>query len=81
MEVVKETHISRHSVYGDKRSRGRAISELEQRGLVEARIFPNERGRGGEITKVRVFYERETIKRRIDREISKPHPEKSRSKI
>jgi tetratricopeptide (TPR) repeat protein/nucleoside-triphosphatase THEP1 len=81
IEIVKQTHISRHSVYGDKRSRGRAISELEQRGLVEARIFPKERGRGGEITKVRVFYERETVKRRIDRDIAKPYPEKSHSKI
>jgi hypothetical protein len=72
MEIAKHAGVSRHSVYGDGRSRGRAISELEHRGLVETRIFPKERGRGGKITKVRIFYERETVKRRIDQEISMP---------
>ena len=72
MEIVKHTNVSRHSIYGDGHSRGRAISELEQRGLVEARIFPKERGRGGKITKLRVFYEREIVKRRIDQEILAP---------
>jgi len=72
MDIVKHARLSRHSVYGDETSRGRAIAELENRGLVEARIFPKERGRGGKITKVRVFYEKETIKRLIDQEISNP---------
>ena len=72
MEIVKHTRVSRHSIYGDGRSRGRAISELEHRGLVEARIFPKERGRGGKITKIRVFHERQTIKRLIDQAISMP---------
>jgi len=76
MEVVRHTGLSRHSVYGDKTSRGRAIVELENRGLVEARVFPKERGRGGKITKVRVFYDKETIKRRIDQKISNPSSEK-----
>jgi hypothetical protein len=73
MEIVKHTGLSRHSLYGDESSRGRAIVELENRGLVEARVFPKERGRGGKITKVRVFYEKEIIKRRIDQEICKPN--------
>ncbi len=72
MEIAKHTGVSRHSLYGDGRSPGRALSELEHRGLVEARIFPKERGRGGKITKVRVFYEKETVKRRIDQEVSSP---------
>ena len=72
MEIIKTTRISRHSIYGNGHHRGRAVTELEQRGLIEARIFPKERGRGGKITKVRVFYEKETIKRRIDQEISMP---------
>jgi len=65
--------LSRHSVYGDERSRGRAITELESRGLIEARVFPKERGRGGKITKVRIFYEKETIKRHVDQEILNPN--------
>ena len=72
MEIAKYAKVSRHSLYGDGTPRGRAISELQQRGLVEARIFPKERGRGGNISKFRVFYEKETVKRRIDQEISSP---------
>ncbi len=72
MEIARQTNVSRHSIYGNRNSRGRAIVELEQRGLVEARIFPKERGRGGKITKLRIYYERETVKRRIDQEISAP---------
>jgi len=72
MEIAKHAKVSRHSLYGDGTSRGRAISELEHRGFVEVRIFPKERGRGGKISKFRVFYEKETVKRRIDQEISTP---------
>ena len=70
MEIIKEAHVSKYSVYGNGNSRGRAITELENRGLVEVRIFLKERGRGGKIEKVRVFYDKETVKRRIDQEVS-----------
>ena len=66
MDVVKHGRISRRMVYGNGGYHGRAISELERRGLVEIRIFPGERGRGGRILKLRVFYEKETIRRSID---------------
>jgi len=71
MQIVKTGKVPRSSVYGAKRRRGRAIAELERRGLVETRIFPGERGRGGRILKVRIFYEREPVKRHIDRRIMK----------
>ena len=70
MEIVKSVKISKRSVYGDGNYRGLAISELERRGLVEARVFPKERGRGGDIRKVRVFHEREIVKQLIDRRIT-----------
>jgi predicted ATPase len=73
MEVVRHTGLSRHSVYGDEALRGRAIVELENRGFVETRVFPKERGRGGKIAKVRIYYDKEIIKRRIDQEISSPN--------
>ena len=69
MDVVKHGRISRRMVYGDGGYHGRAISELERRGLVEIRIFPGERGRGGRILKLRVFYEKETIRRSIDERV------------
>ena len=71
MEIVKHGRVSRSSVYGARGSRGRALSELERRGLVETRIFPGERGRGGRIQKVRIFYEKETIRRYIDQRVMK----------
>ncbi|MGZ3733218.1 MAG: hypothetical protein ACXU9U_05725, partial [Parachlamydiaceae bacterium] len=69
MEVVKDVKISRRSVYGDGNYRGPSISELEYRGLVESRVFPEERGRGGKVRRVRVFYDREIVKQQIDKRI------------
>jgi tetratricopeptide (TPR) repeat protein len=66
MDVVKHGGVSRRMVYGDGGYHGRAVSELERRGLVEMRVFPGERGRGGRILKLRVFYEKETVRKRID---------------
>ena len=36
-----------------------------------ARVFPGERGRGGKILKMRIYYEKETVKRYIDQRIMK----------
>ena len=71
MDVVKKRKIAKSSVYGSGGRRGPAISELERRGLVETRVFPGERGRGGKILKIRVAYEKETIKRLIDQRVMK----------
>jgi len=71
MAIVKHGKVSKSSVYGAGGRRGRAVSELERRGLVETRVFLGERGRGGRILKMRVCYERETIKRHIDQGIMK----------
>ena len=49
----------------------RYISELEKRGLVEIRFFSGERGRGGRILKMRPAYEKEIIKRYVDRLVMK----------
>jgi hypothetical protein len=63
MDIVKEAKVAKHNVYGMSGSRGRAISELERLGLVEARFFLGERGRGGRILKVRVVYENDFVRR------------------
>ncbi len=70
-EIVKHGKVSRSSVYGASGRRGLAISELERRGLVEERVFLGERGRGGKIVKIRICYEKETIKRHVDHGIMK----------
>ena len=71
MDIVKHGRMSRRMVYGDGGYHGRVISELERRGLVEIRIFPGERGRGGRIIKVRVFYEKEIVRRHVDDRVMK----------
>jgi hypothetical protein len=70
VQIVKNAHVSFRSVYGDGRRRGSAISELERRGLIEMRIFTGKRGRGGRITKARILYERETMKRYVDAHVA-----------
>ena len=59
------------SVYSAHGGMGSAVSELEKRGLIEVRVFPGERGRGGRILKMRPAYEKETIKRYVDRLVMK----------
>ena len=71
MQIIKHAKVSKSSVYGAGGRRGPAISEMERRGLVETRVFPGERGRGGRILKMRISYEKETIKRHIDQQIMK----------
>jgi hypothetical protein len=71
VQIQTDSKVPKSSLYGTDRHRGLAISELERRGLIETRIFPGERGRGGKILKTRVAYEKETIKRYIDHHIMK----------
>jgi hypothetical protein len=71
VQVVKSTGTSLRSVYGDSGRRGLVVSELERRGLVETRIFQGRRGRGGAVLKLRISYEKETLKRYIDDKVAK----------
>jgi len=71
-EVKEHASLSVRAVYGTASHRGCAVSELEHRGLAEVRVFPGERGRGGNISKVRICYEKETVRRKVDEKIMKP---------
>jgi tetratricopeptide (TPR) repeat protein len=66
MDIVKQGRVSQYSLYGASNRRGVALSELEHLGVVEARLFEGERGRGGKIRKLRVAYKKENVKRHID---------------
>jgi tetratricopeptide (TPR) repeat protein len=66
-EIKENAKVSKHSVYGSSGKCGQAVVELERLGLVEARIFMGERGRGGKVSKLRVAYEKENVKRFIER--------------
>jgi hypothetical protein len=70
-EIVNHAKTPKSSVYGTGAGRGRDLLELERRGIVESRIFQGERGRGGNILRVRVPYDKETIKRYVDEHVMK----------
>lgn len=60
MEIVSSLKISRNRLYGDPRrgrQYGKEIEALMKAGLVEVRVFPGERGRGGNIIKARLAYD------------------------
>jgi len=64
-QIIKNTEISKSSIYGRKSPKGSVILELEKKGVIEVRIFTGERGRGGKIMKARISYEKDEIKQYI----------------
>ncbi|PVX23276.1 MAG: hypothetical protein CW691_11090 [Candidatus Bathyarchaeum sp.] len=66
MDIVNQAKVSRYSMYGSSDHRGLATKELDNLGIVEARFFFGERGRGGKILKLRVSSEKEIVKQHID---------------
>ena len=71
MDAVKHGKVPVSSVYGRNGRLGKAVGELQRRGLIERRFFPGERGRGGNIMRLRICYEKEPIKRQIDFKVAK----------
>jgi hypothetical protein len=65
MSIVESLKIPRSHVYGEPRwgrRHGRQLDDLIKSRLVESRVFPGERGRGGRIVKVRLAYDRDLAK-------------------
>ncbi len=71
VDIMKRGGVPKSGVYSAHGGMGGAISELEKRGLVEVRVFPGERGRGGRILKVRAACGKETVKRHIDQVVAR----------
>jgi len=68
-DIVKSLRIPKSQVYGDARYRhtfGKPLERLVKAGIAEFRIFPGSRGRGGNIVKVRLSYEKEPVRRFVD---------------
>ncbi len=67
--IVACLKIPKSHAYGEARyghAFGRPLETLIRSGIVEYRLFPG-RGRGGNVTKVRVCYEREGVRRLVER--------------
>jgi predicted ATPase len=69
MNIVKQAKVTQYSMYGTGSRSGLVTAELEKLGVVEARVFFGEKGRGGKILKLRVSSEKENVKRYIDQRI------------
>jgi len=65
MEIVRNSQVSKYSLYGRPESGGAAKQELSNLGLIETRFFIGERGRGGRILKIRVCCESDFVKKAL----------------
>ena len=52
--IAEDTHVPNVSFYGKGGRFGPVLKELMSSGLIETKFFPGQRGRGGEVVKVRV---------------------------
>ncbi len=69
MEIAKGTGISASKLYRQFEGSGQLFRELNGRGLLETKLFLGERGRGGAITRIRVAYGKEPIRRLVDERV------------
>lgn len=65
MDVIRNANVTMHSIYGRSGRGGKVTSKLTVLGLVESRFFLGERGRGGNVLKMRICYEKECVKNLI----------------
>ncbi len=68
-EIAQEAQVSTSLLYGKHSTMGSALDEPVRRGLIETRIFPGERGRGGEVLRLRIAYDKEPIRDFVNRRI------------
>ena len=79
-EIARETGIPLSSLYSKVSPKAPPFRELWKRGLVEIKLSPGERGRGGEVTKIRIAYGKSPIRSYVDhlaRVVKKTEPKSS----
>lgn len=68
--IERETGIPASFLYGKSRGMGPTLRDLIKSKLVESAIFSGQRGRGGEVTRVRIAYETNPVaKEYVEREL------------
>jgi hypothetical protein len=68
-EVAQKSRVSPSVLYGKTSTLNPTLDEPLRRGLIETRIFPGERGRGGEAMRLRIAYEKDPIRELVNRRI------------
>jgi hypothetical protein len=66
IQISQEGKVPQGALYGRGGNYGPVIAELQRRGLIEVRTFTGQRGRGGDVIKVRVAYDKEPVKQFVD---------------
>lgn len=69
--ILESAKVSKSSLYGAEGKYGPLMGELLARGLVETRFFPGERGRGGEIVKLRIAHEKPPVKALVQKSLER----------
>lgn len=67
--IAQDSGSSVRVFYGKHGGIGSALAEPINRGLIEMRYFPGERGRGGEVMRFRVAYEKEPVRAYVNQRI------------
>jgi len=66
VEIAHETNLPLSSLYSRTGGVALPFRELMKRGIIEMKLLPGQRGRGGEVTKMRIAYEKEPVKEHIN---------------
>ena len=69
-QLARTMNVSPSSMYGKRGGMSPELGELVKLGLVETRLFRGERGRGGEVTRMRVAYERDPIREYVKERVT-----------
>jgi hypothetical protein len=64
-QIIKGAEVSKRSLYGDSGRLGHGLSELQRKGLVDLETITGERGRGGHVLSVRIYCEKELVRRYV----------------
>ena len=62
MDIVRDGKVPKYSVYGSSGGYGHVIAEMERMGIVEIRTFTGERGRGGEVLKIKIAHNKDSVR-------------------
>lgn len=68
-ELAEQSGISKSILSGKNSVLGPALDEPVRRGLIDTRIFPGERGRGGEVMRLRLAYEKDPVRELVSKRI------------
>ena len=71
VDIAHQTKIPVAAFYQHEGKDGQGLGELERMGLVEIRLYTGESGRGGKVTRARIAYDKEEIRKYVLRKIGK----------